>query len=184
MPNAKQTLVMVGAYEGQDVTLSLGLTEYKFTEGRITLEGSDTEVEALTRVLGLNFQALPEGSAELAAKQEEVANARQVQEHGEVRDGEGDIQGGAGEGSKVTTDTGNGGTDDAAKTREAGAGDATRDGSRAIVEALSKLDTADDSHWNADGKPKMAALEALLGRTDVTRAQVEAAAPGFTRPTK
>jgi hypothetical protein len=184
MPHTKQTLVMVGAYEGQDVTLTLGLTDYKFTDGRITLEGSDTEVNALTCFLGLNFQALPEGSAELAAKQEEVARARQVHEHGEVRDGEGDLQGGAGEGSEVTTDPGNGGADDAATTGEAGAGDATRDGSRAIVEALSKLDPADDNAWTADGKPKMAALEVLLGRTDITRAQVEAAAPGFSRPVK
>ena len=182
MPHAKQTLVLVGAYEGQTVTLPLGLTEYNFKDGQITLEGSDTDVAATARALALNFQALPEGSEELAAKQEEVAHARQVHEHGEVSDGEGDIQGGAGQVSEVTTDPGNGGADDAAQAGEAGAGDATRDGSRAIVEALTKLDAADDSHWNADGKPKMSALEAILGRTDVTRAQVEAAAPGFTRP--
>ncbi len=181
---AAQTLVLAGAYAGLTTTLSLGLTGYNFTDGEITLEGSDHDVAATARALALNFQALPKGSPELEAKLKELEDADQVHEGGDLGNGEGDIQGGAGQGSEVTQDPGNGGADDAATTGEAGAGDATRDGSRAIVEALSKLDAADDSHWNADGKPKMAALEALLGRTDITRAQVEAAAPGFSRPVK
>ena len=181
---AAKTLVLAGAYAGHTGPLSLGLTEYHFTDGEITLEGSDQNVDALTRALGLSFQALPKGSPELEALLKEIADANQVHEGGDLGNGEGDIQGGAGQGSEVTTDPGNGGADDAATTGEAGAGDATRDGSRAIVEALTKLDAADDSHWNADGKPKMAALEVLLGRTDITRAQVEAAAPGFSRPVK
>ncbi len=179
---AAQTLVLAGAYAGLTTTLSLGLTGYNFTDGEITLEGSDHDVAATARALALNFQALPKGSPELEAKLKELEDADQVHEGGDLGNGEADIQGAAGQGG-ADPDAGNGGADAGAATGEAGAGDATRDGSRAIVEALSKLDPADDANWTADGKPKMAALEALLGRTDITRAQVEAAAPGFTRPT-
>jgi hypothetical protein len=180
---AAKTLVLVGAYAGQTGALSLGLTEYHFTDGEITLEGSDHNVEATARALALSFQALPKGSPELEALMKEMANADQVHEGGDLGNGEADIQGGAGQGA-ADTGAGDGGADDAAQAGEAGAGDATRDGSRAIVEALTKLDPADDANWTADGKPKMAALEVLLGRTDITRAQVEAAAPGFSRPVK
>ena len=179
---AAKTLALVGAYAGQTVTLGLGLTNYTFTDGEITLEGSDHDVEAVSRALALNFQALPKGSPELEAKLKELADGDQVHAGGNLGNGEANLQGGAGPGA-IDPDPGNGGADDAATTGEAGAGDATRDGSRAIVEALTKLDPADDANWTADGKPKMAALEVLLGRTDITRAQVEAAAPGFTRPT-
>lgn len=180
---AAQTLVLVGAYAGMTGPLALGLTEYNFTDGEIKLEGSDQDVDALTRALGLNFQALPKGSPELDAKLKEIEDGREVHEGGDLGNGPADIQGGAGQDTTIATDPVNGGADGAAQAGEAGAGDATRDGSRAIVEALSKLAPADDAAWTADGKPKMAALEALLGRTDITRAQVEAAAPGFTRPT-
>ena len=180
---AAKTLVLIGAYAGQTGTLSLGLTEYHFTDGEIVLEGTPHDVEATARALALNFQALPKGSPEAEALIEEIANGGQVHEDGDITKREADIQGAGGPDAPVKEEDGNGGADDAAATGEAGAGDATRDGSRAIVEALTKLDPADDTAWTAEGKPKMAALEALLGRTDITRAQVEAAAPGFTRPT-
>jgi hypothetical protein len=179
---AAKTLVLAGAYAGHTGPLSLGLTQYHFTDGEITLEGSDHDVAATARALALNFQALPKGSPELEAKLKELEDADQVHEGGDLGNGEADVQGAAGQGD-TDPDPGDGGADDAATTGEAGAGDATRDGSRAIVEALSKLDPADDTAWTAEGKPKMAALEVLLGRTDITRAQVDAAAPGFTRPT-
>ena len=178
---AAQTLVLVGAYAGQTVTLGLGLTNYAFTDGEITVEGSDHDVAAVSRALALNFQALPKGSPELEAKLKELEDGDQVHAGGDLGNGEANLQGGAGA-AEVQPGAGDGGADDAAATGEAGAGDATRDGSRAIVEALTKLDPADDANWTAEGKPKMAALEVLLGRTDITRAQVEAAAPGFTRP--
>lgn len=178
---ASQTLVLVGAYAGQTGPLGLGLTNYAFTDGEITVEGSDHDVAAVSRALALNFQALPKGSPELEAKLKELEDGDLVHAGGDLSNGEANLQGGAGA-AEVQPGAGDGGADAGGTTGEAGAGDATRDGSRAIVEALSQLDPANDDHWNADGKPKMAALEAVLGRTDVTRAQVEAAAPGFTRP--
>jgi hypothetical protein len=46
--------------------------------------------------------------------------------------------------------------------------------------ALQKLDPTNDAHWTADGLPRMDALEAV-GLKGVTRGQVTAEAPTFTR---
>jgi len=46
-----------------------------------------------------------------------------------------------------------------------------------IIEALSKLDPANDEHWTADGAPKIDAL----GIEGVKRADIVKAAPHFTR---
>ncbi len=43
--------------------------------------------------------------------------------------------------------------------------------------ALSKLDTTNDDHWTEDGLPRTTAL----GLKNVSRGQITAAAPGFTR---
>lgn len=49
--------------------------------------------------------------------------------------------------------------------------------------AVLGLDPSDDSHWIASGKPALAAVEKAYGSTGLTRADVEAVAPGFVRPT-
>ena len=50
-----------------------------------------------------------------------------------------------------------------------------------IVEALQKLDVANDNQWTQDGLPKIEILKFLMGGEAITREQVEEAAPGFTR---
>lgn len=52
-----------------------------------------------------------------------------------------------------------------------------------ILRALSKLDPTLDSDWTNDGKPAMAALNALLP-AEITRSRLEEVAPDFVRPTK
>lgn len=52
-----------------------------------------------------------------------------------------------------------------------------------IRDALDRLDHANNDHWTADGKPAMKAIEAHLGDRSVTRADVDAAHPGFVRVT-
>lgn len=52
-----------------------------------------------------------------------------------------------------------------------------------IKEALGKLDPANDEHWTADGKPAMAALNALLP-AEITRSRLEEVAPDFRRPSQ
>jgi hypothetical protein len=51
----------------------------------------------------------------------------------------------------------------------------------AIKAALAKLDPANEDHWTNEGKPAMAAVNALLP-THITRDRLEAVAPDFSRP--
>lgn len=50
-----------------------------------------------------------------------------------------------------------------------------------ILDALLKLDINNDDHWTADGLPRMDAIEMIVGSKDITRQQVTAAKPGFSR---
>lgn len=47
--------------------------------------------------------------------------------------------------------------------------------------AVLGLDPKVDANWTKDGKPAMKAVEAAYGSAGITRADVEAAAPGFNR---
>lgn len=49
-----------------------------------------------------------------------------------------------------------------------------------IADVLTKLDTANDSHWTADGLPSLETIAGMLGR-DVTRKEVTDTAPNFSR---
>lgn len=50
-----------------------------------------------------------------------------------------------------------------------------------ILDALLKLDINNDEHWTSDGLPRMDAIEAILGDKGISRQQVTAAKPGFSR---
>lgn len=50
-----------------------------------------------------------------------------------------------------------------------------------LANALRQLDPENDDHWTKLGKPAMSAVEQLYGSAAVTRDEVEAAIPGFTR---
>lgn len=51
----------------------------------------------------------------------------------------------------------------------------------AIKAALSKLDTAEDTHWTEGGLPAMDHMKAATGLDDLKRDEVSAAAPGLHR---
>lgn len=53
--------------------------------------------------------------------------------------------------------------------------------SEKIIDALSKLETNKDIHWEPDGRPRLDILKALTGIAKLTRAEVDAAAPGYSR---
>lgn len=50
-----------------------------------------------------------------------------------------------------------------------------------ILDALAKLDFGNDNHWTADGLPRLETVKLLAGDQTLTREQVRAAAPSFTR---
>jgi hypothetical protein len=51
-----------------------------------------------------------------------------------------------------------------------------------ILEAVQQLDKDNDTHWTADGLPRLETLRSLTSDSSLTREQVEAAAPGSKRP--
>lgn len=50
-----------------------------------------------------------------------------------------------------------------------------------IIEALQKLDTANDNHWTADGLPRIDTVKMLASDQTLTRDVITAAAPNFSR---
>jgi len=50
-----------------------------------------------------------------------------------------------------------------------------------IIEALQKLDTANDNHWTADGLPRIDTVKMLASDQTLTRDTITAAAPNFSR---
>lgn len=52
-----------------------------------------------------------------------------------------------------------------------------------IIEALKKLDPADDNHWTAEGLSRLDTVRMIAEDPAITRDAIEAAAPGFTRTT-
>lgn len=50
-----------------------------------------------------------------------------------------------------------------------------------IKQALGLLEAGNDAHWNAKGEPTVEVVSNIIG-VQVTRAEIKAAAPDFTRP--
>lgn len=50
-----------------------------------------------------------------------------------------------------------------------------------LAAALSQLDSSNPNHWTAEGLPRLDTLKMLAGDPSLTREQVTAAAPGYTR---
>jgi len=183
-------LTLVGAYRGQTVTFRAGTKEYEFKEGSMEISGPSTDVENLSKFLNRCYQAFPDPSRELDAAVAAIhgdGDAAQTDSTAsETGDGDPggakDNAGGAGDPAPEPDASAEGRSDAEAVPGEAEPGrDGEGNGHHPINQALSRLDPEDDDAWTADGKPKMSAIEAAMGRSDVTRAQVDAAAPGFDR---
>lgn len=51
-----------------------------------------------------------------------------------------------------------------------------------IKTAVEMLDPANDDHWTQAGQPKVETVQAIASLENVTRKEIEDAAPGFARP--
>ncbi len=194
----RRTLVLVGHYAGKTVTLK----GYRFTNGKLVLEGPQDQVENLSRYMRRCYQAHLQGSDELAAAQAlcepkkekpdgssdpdaeaELGDAAEVD--GPIRQiGEGpaevpaDERGGAAPLEARDTGTvppGDGHEDTGVHPEEEGP-ERTR-----LREAVESLDPTKDDNWTEDGLPAISAVETVMGSGGVTREAIEAAAPGHVR---
>lgn len=116
---------------------------------------------------------------------------------------EGDQSGGSGPVVHSGIQSGTGGSADETPAHGAGNDNASTDGTehvpggdghehagvsgaeenrRNIQAAAVKLDPANDEHWTPDGLPKVDAIAQIAGMQALTRAEVESAIPGMTRP--
>lgn len=186
-----QVFVLAGHYAGQTVRLG----KYQFKDGKCTLKDSPEQIALHARSLERNWQALPEGDERIA--QIEAAMKEAQHEQREVPPGEPGPNGTAevhgdgepgGEGAAAGGEAGEGGDDAGAAAGDAAEGTAGQDGQQAglmanekLTRAILDIDPELDSNWTADGKPAMKAVEAAYGFAGITRADVEAAAAGYTR---
>jgi len=186
----ERRLSLVGDNDGKTVTLQAGGSRYEFVDGSITLEGPSRDVDNLSKFLLRNWQAYPDPSLELDAARAALEESGDVPETDPDEDPQGDEhpggaaddEGGGGEQPTEPPHPTDGGSDadpelGGEEPGPAGGGD----GQAPILRALRTLDHGDDELWTLGGQPKMAAVENAMGRSDVTRAQVNAAAPDFVR---
>lgn len=179
------TFVLTGAYAGR--TITLGSLPYPFKEGKLSLTGPAEEVALHARFMERNWQAFPEGHERL---KEPENGQREIQSGAQQPNGQADLHGdgepggsGAGPGVAGPVDGGSAGGGEAGNPgAEAVRGDGPApELNTKLQKAVMDLDPADDSHWTKEGKPAITAVEKLYGSAGITRADVEAVAPGFKR---
>lgn len=203
----QRQIVLTGARKG--MTGELG--QFQVVEGVIKLQGGDEDLLGWTRYIEMMWQGYPMGDPRIeeaqaaidAANQESSDGKRDVQAGSVQSDGKSDLQGlaqhvggqpSAGDGAPV------GGQPSGASAGTADAAGALGNGQQAqlsengkkpdpevptderLKKALGLLDPAINEHWTMAGQPAIAAVEQFYGSGNVTRADIEAIAPGWRRP--
>lgn len=205
MPQIARTVVLTGVLAGQSLVLR---GTYPFVRGELTLTGDEQDVNCEVRNLERNFCAYLKGDPRLnPTPQPEVEDGqRDLQQVGDEPEGEppvhGEVQpegGGTSTGDDAVVGSGPAG----AEAGHAGSlpdgdgqqaqlnvsdtsrlppdGDAVAEVNEKLKRAVLGLSQDEPTHWTAEGKPAIAAVSKLYGSTGITRADVEAAAPGFRR---
>lgn len=166
-------IVLVGPHKGK--TMVLGGIQFK--DGSATLTGPETDVEKQFKYLHRCWQVQ-------YADQVEEAEDGNVQDSTH-QDEDGASPGDGGEGEQGSAQEGA-----ADSEQSAGADVHDQDGqadtpvtNQRLLDAVMKLDPENDEHWTKIGKPAMNAVEGFYGSADITRADIEAAAPGYVRDT-
>jgi len=168
---ARKTYKLRGHFAGQSVVLG----GFQFTRGAVSLDYSPEDHERIARHLAQwQAEAIDDGK-----RDSETMRPPQVVGHVQPE----------GQGSDA-----GGGTADGVRPTEAAPSDPTvnvgPEGDRqapSVEERLRAsvlaLDPDDEGSWTASGRPSLAAIEAAFG-LPVTRAKIEAVAPGFKRPVR
>lgn len=198
---------LVGPNAGQ--TIKLG--KYQFTNGVHVFPGSDKDAETLENILSNFYSAYPDEKLEAAQKAYEAsvaARAGKPVEPAKVVSEKDDKAGDEAEKKRLEEAAAKKAKDDAAEKaaaeqkakdeaaakqkadEEAAAKKAADDaaaeaalnggGAPTLAEVIQGLDPADDASWSARGLPSVEVVGKLFGK-DVSRADIEAAAPEYTR---
>jgi hypothetical protein len=185
----RRTLVLAGHYAGKTVTLR----GWRFVDGRLELEGPEREVERVQRYLGRCYQAYPEGSRTLEFAQardrqnrEEKSGKRDHEARPESRDPSrlpSETQPVWEKSGERPPDEGSGAAPDPEGPAELPAERSERPSPSppALIEAVARLEVQNDEHWTTDGKPRVDVLAAMSGMPELTRADIQRAAPNLRR---
>jgi hypothetical protein len=186
MAAVEKTFVLVGPHAGKTMDLGNSSLIYRFINGKCAVICQDKEMPMHEHYLYVNWQIRPEGHPDLTKALEEENGERDIQPDGteSVQSlvqpfGEGTATGiaeqilGAGAASNAP----------GASSELAGRDGPAPELNMKLQRAVLSLDPKDDSHWTKDGKPAITAVATAYGAGNVTRGDVEAAAPGFVRPT-
>lgn len=191
--NKRATLYLHEAHEGKTIKLS----EYQFTDGKITLYGPSAEVDSLTKYLGRCFKAFPyEPGKEKDNGSSEIPESRLPDVQPEIRAEERPPE-------KVPANVG---TDPvSADLDERGSNtsgdrhedprlpsavkrfndtDTAKVDPEQLLEAMGKLDPDVKEHWRADGQPRIDAVAGLYGSEGLTRKDLLAVWPELTKDVK
>lgn len=198
-------LVLTGPYAGK----TMNLNGVQYDQGVATLQGPAQSLAYAITYHGRSYQAFPAGSDELKAAQLRDAMQKEGADgkhdvsptpeqrpstavHSDLQpDGQGptgsETADGSGDAGAEAGDTGTG----SARDGHADAGHDTAEVERGQSQAkavdaklsriVKSLDPDVAAHWTGQGKPSMKAVEEAYGSTGITRSDVEAAAPGWTR---
>src|SRR5690606_20228509 len=183
------TFVLTGPLAGR--TIRLGSQPYVFKDGRLTITAPAEEIALHARFLERNWQAYPEGHPALEGQADGQRDLQTNTQQDGQPPGRSDGQpNGGGTEAGGEADNGAGATDpEAGQTGSVPGGDGQQaqlnppppEVNIKLRKAVLGLDPADDTHWTKDGRPAMTAVEKLYGSAAITRADVEAGAPGWPR---
>lgn len=189
------TFVLVGPLAGK--TVRLGSLPYPFQSGKCLITATPQDMALHARLLERNWQAYPEGHPALKEVPNGERNIHPEQPTGEQVQGDLQPNGDGSEGGEQTDLSAGATGGEAGQAGDVPNGDGQPAGVTGsdptagdpppaeinvkLQKAVMGLDPADDAHWTKDGKPTITAVTAAYGATDVTRADVEAVAPGFNR---
>lgn len=165
-------VVLVGPNKGK----SMILAGVEFKDGKATLSGPLSDVEKMFKYLHRCWQV--QYADQVGGDDGNVQDTPDPDENGAPRgdSGEGE-QGSAQEGATDGSEPA--GTDVHGQDGQANPPVTNQ----RLLDAVMKLDPENDEHWTKIGKPAMSAVEGFYGSADITRADIEAAAPGYTRET-
>lgn len=83
--------------------------------------------------------------------------------------------------NKIATDAGAGAINDGDKEDEKGKPEYDEGRKQAIIETLNLLDHSNDEDWTQSGLPQVGIVAKAAGLSDLTRAEIDNAAPEFKR---
>lgn len=189
MANTQRVLILTGGRADTDCVLR----GHRFVKGRAAIVGNEGSIGGIVRYMGRVYKAFSEGSPELKFWQE-VDNGKR--EHpkdaivGSAESFRSDLRPIGKETAEDNPDTGKSTVDPNSggegsvpngNRHQNPGNDGQKQQPNRIQEALNSLDSSNDEHWTADGRPRMDAVEAAYGSSDITRANVDEVAPGFMR---